>query len=129
MWTACLRVRVWCCDGEENKWPRSKIIENEEKATAADLPPITSKFHTRSHCGELLLVCSRLLTLLHTVLAAAASSLLYQPSDSTTHADMASADKPRTFLDIDIDGEPAGRLVFELFTDKTPKTCEKYGIN
>jgi hypothetical protein len=42
---------------------------------------------------------------------------------------MASADRPRTFLDIDINGEPAGRLVFELFTEKTPKTCEKYGIN
>jgi hypothetical protein len=62
------------------------------------------------------------------VLAASVSSLVYQPSYSTTHADMASADRPRTFLDIDIDGEPAGRLVFELFTDKTPKTCEKYEI-
>lgn len=41
---------------------------------------------------------------------------------------MTSADRPRAFLDIDIDGKPAGRLVFELFTEQTPKTCEKYGI-
>jgi hypothetical protein len=40
---------------------------------------------------------------------------------------MAAANRPRTFLDVDINGEPAGRLVFELYTDQTPKTCEKYG--
>jgi hypothetical protein len=33
---------------------------------------------------------------------------------------------PRVFLDISIGTTPVGRLVIELFTDKTPKTCEKY---
>lgn len=33
--------------------------------------------------------------------------------------------RPRAFLDISIGNEPAGRLVLELFADKTPKTCEK----
>jgi hypothetical protein len=47
---------------------------------------------------------------------------------STTHADVAFTTRPRTFLDIDIDREPAGRLVFELFTDQAPRTCEKYDI-
>ena len=40
---------------------------------------------------------------------------------------MAPADRPRTFLDVDINGQPAGRLVFELYIDQAPKTCEKYG--
>lgn len=116
----------------------AKIIERKrenEKATAAAFRPITSKrvFTHAITCGELLLrACLLSYSVLHTcavpLLAAAASSLVYQPSDSTPYADMSSADRPRTFLDIDIDGEPAGRLVFELFTDKTPKTCEKYGI-
>ncbi|GAB7327961.1 hypothetical protein MBLNU13_g00026t1 [Cladosporium sp. NU13] len=39
---------------------------------------------------------------------------------------MAPADRPRTFLDVDINGQPAGRLVFELYTDQTPKTCENF---
>lgn len=33
--------------------------------------------------------------------------------------------RPRVFLDVQIGTEPAGRLVIELFSDKTPKTCEK----
>lgn len=41
---------------------------------------------------------------------------------------MAPTNRPRTFLDVDIDGEPAGRLVFELFADQTPRTCEKYDM-
>lgn len=36
------------------------------------------------------------------------------------------ADRPRVFLDVSIDTSPAGRLVIELFSDKAPKTCEKY---
>ncbi|KAI9775039.1 MAG: hypothetical protein M1839_001591 [Geoglossum umbratile] len=34
--------------------------------------------------------------------------------------------RPRIFLDIQIGTEPAGRLVIELFVDKTPKTCENF---
>lgn len=34
------------------------------------------------------------------------------------------ADRPRVFLDVNVGEEPAGRLVIELFTDKTPRTCE-----
>lgn len=33
--------------------------------------------------------------------------------------------RPRVFLDISVGTEPIGRLVIELFTDKTPKTSEK----
>ena len=33
--------------------------------------------------------------------------------------------RPRVFLDVQACTEPVGRLIFELFTDKTPKTCEK----
>ena len=33
--------------------------------------------------------------------------------------------RSRVFLDVSIGTEPIGRLVFELFADKAPKTCEK----
>ncbi|KAJ1341098.1 hypothetical protein BSLG_004300 [Batrachochytrium salamandrivorans] len=33
---------------------------------------------------------------------------------------------PRCFLDIDLDGVKAGRLVFELFADRVPKTVENF---
>lgn len=38
---------------------------------------------------------------------------------------MAEQTRPRVFLDVFIADKPAGRLIVELFTDKTPKTCEK----
>ncbi|KAF2433550.1 hypothetical protein EJ08DRAFT_583736 [Tothia fuscella] len=38
----------------------------------------------------------------------------------------ATASRPRVFLDVSIDNEPAGRLVIELFQDKAPKTCENF---
>ncbi|MCJ1393074.1 hypothetical protein MMC18_005946 [Xylographa bjoerkii] len=34
--------------------------------------------------------------------------------------------RPRVFLDVQIGTQPAGRIVIELFTDKTPKTCENF---
>ena len=34
--------------------------------------------------------------------------------------------RPRTFFDINIAGKPAGRIVFELFDDVTPKTAENF---
>ena len=34
--------------------------------------------------------------------------------------------RPRVFLDVSHGEQPLGRLVIELFIDKTPKTCEKY---
>ncbi|KII89607.1 hypothetical protein PLICRDRAFT_108801 [Plicaturopsis crispa FD-325 SS-3] len=34
--------------------------------------------------------------------------------------------RPRVFLDFSIDGAPAGRVIFELFNDKTPKTSENF---
>ena len=34
--------------------------------------------------------------------------------------------RPRVFLDVHIGNQHAGRIVIELFTDKTPKTCDKY---
>lgn len=33
---------------------------------------------------------------------------------------------PRVFFDITLDGAPAGRIVFELFSDVTPKTAENF---
>jgi len=46
----------------------------------------------------------------------------------TTTATMANVHRPRVFLDVNIGEQPAGRLTIELFTDKTPKTAEKYEI-
>ena len=34
--------------------------------------------------------------------------------------------RPKVFFDVSIDGEPAGRIVFELFDDKVPKTAENF---
>jgi hypothetical protein len=34
--------------------------------------------------------------------------------------------RSRVFLDVSIDGEPAGRLPIELFADEAPKASEKY---
>ncbi|KAI8064849.1 peptidyl-prolyl cis-trans isomerase [Gilbertella persicaria] len=33
---------------------------------------------------------------------------------------------PKTYFDIAIDGQPAGRIVFELFKDQVPKTAENF---
>lgn len=35
-------------------------------------------------------------------------------------------DNPRTFLDIDIGDEPAGRIVVTLYADVVPKTAENF---
>ena len=32
----------------------------------------------------------------------------------------------RCFFDVEIDGIPSGRVVFELFSDVCPKTCENF---
>lgn len=34
--------------------------------------------------------------------------------------------RPRVFFDISIDDKPAGRIVFELFSDVVPKTAENF---
>ncbi|KAK6340743.1 hypothetical protein TWF696_009067 [Orbilia brochopaga] len=39
---------------------------------------------------------------------------------------MATTVRPRCFLDIQHGTDPIGRVVVELFTDKTPKTCENF---
>lgn len=33
---------------------------------------------------------------------------------------------PRVFFDMAVDGQPAGRIVMELFSDVTPKTAENF---
>jgi hypothetical protein len=33
---------------------------------------------------------------------------------------------PTVFFDINIDNQPAGRIVFQLYADTTPKTCENF---
>lgn len=35
-------------------------------------------------------------------------------------------ERPRCFFDISLGGLQAGRIVFELFTDIVPKTCENF---
>ena len=35
-------------------------------------------------------------------------------------------DRPKCFFDITIGGKPAGRIVFSLYSDITPKTCENF---
>ena len=35
-------------------------------------------------------------------------------------------DNPRTFIEVEIDGEFAGRLVFTLYADVVPKTAENF---
>ncbi|KAF3140680.1 hypothetical protein TWF703_002886 [Orbilia oligospora] len=39
---------------------------------------------------------------------------------------MAAPIRPRCFLDLQYGTDPVGRVVIELFTDKTPKTCENF---
>ncbi|KAF0988046.1 hypothetical protein HZS_3607 [Henneguya salminicola] len=39
---------------------------------------------------------------------------------------MAKENRPRCFFDISINGTPAGRVIFELFSDICPKTCENF---
>ena len=34
--------------------------------------------------------------------------------------------RPHCFFDISIDGKGIGRIVFELYSDITPKTCENF---
>ena len=33
---------------------------------------------------------------------------------------------PTVFFDINVDNQPAGRIVFQLYADTTPKTCENF---
>ncbi len=35
-------------------------------------------------------------------------------------------ENPQVFMDMSIDGEPAGRMVFELYADVVPKTAENF---
>lgn len=39
---------------------------------------------------------------------------------------MAAVSRPRVFMDISIGETPAGRIVYELFSDQVPRTTEKY---
>lgn len=36
------------------------------------------------------------------------------------------ASRPKVFFDVAIGGKPAGRIVFELFSDVVPKTAENF---
>lgn len=38
------------------------------------------------------------------------------------------APNPRTFMEISIDGSPIGRVIFELFADKAPRTAENFRV-
>ena len=60
--------------------------------------------------------------------AIGASSLSAQTEimDSYTPPVTQNPDNPKVFFDISIGGEPAGRIVFELFADAVPKTAENF---
>lgn len=38
------------------------------------------------------------------------------------------APNPRTFFDIELDAKPLGRVVFELFADRVPRTVENFRV-
>uniref|UniRef100_A0A915JJA6 peptidylprolyl isomerase n=1 Tax=Romanomermis culicivorax TaxID=13658 RepID=A0A915JJA6_ROMCU len=42
------------------------------------------------------------------------------------HKEKSKVDRPRCFFDVTIDGRPSRRLIFELFADICPKTCENF---
>lgn len=49
------------------------------------------------------------------------------PSNLQLYTQMASeSDRPITYFDISIGGEPIGRVVFSLYTDLVPKTAENF---
>jgi peptidylprolyl isomerase len=48
------------------------------------------------------------------------------PSCSSLEAHYSIMSNPRVFFDITIGGEPAGRVVMELFADTVPKTAENF---
>ena len=39
---------------------------------------------------------------------------------------MADDKRVRCFMDVSMDGNAIGRIIFELFVDTTPKTCENF---
>jgi len=47
-------------------------------------------------------------------------------SKKTSSSDLKSVQRKRCFFDIDISGNHAGRIIFELFNDVCPKTCENF---
>lgn len=50
----------------------------------------------------------------------------HSSSSSSSYVAMSPTIQPRVYLDITIGGRPAGpRVVIELFTEHSPKTCEK----
>lgn len=34
--------------------------------------------------------------------------------------------RTRCFFDIEVTGQPVGRIIFELFNEQCPKTCENF---
>jgi len=51
---------------------------------------------------------------------------MYQDKPSVVHVMPHKGPLPQVFFDITIGGEPAGRIVFQLRADVTPKTCENF---
>ncbi len=62
------------------------------------------------------------------LLAIGTSSLLAQTEtmDAYTPPVAQNPDNPKVFFDISIGGQPAGRIVFELFADAVPRTAENF---
>ncbi|XP_045203479.2 peptidyl-prolyl cis-trans isomerase D-like [Mercenaria mercenaria] len=47
-------------------------------------------------------------------------------TESAPVQETAKTDNPRVYFDVEIGGEPAGRILFELFKDAVPKTVENF---
>jgi hypothetical protein len=47
-------------------------------------------------------------------------------SETTTAATATNSQRPVTYFDISIAGEPAGRIIFQLYNDLVPKTAENF---
>ena len=47
-------------------------------------------------------------------------------SETTTAATATDSQRPVTYFDISIAGDPAGRVVFQLYNDLVPKTAENF---
>lgn len=60
------------------------------------------------------------------LLAIGTSSLYSQTMTTYTPPIAQNPDNPKVFFDINIGGEAAGRIVFELFADAVPRTAENF---
>lgn len=54
------------------------------------------------------------------------SEIENEKNDESSMMEKTKTERKRTFFDVTIGGLPAGRIVFELFTEATPKTVDNF---